>query len=140
MDNLVGQVFLTRQQVEELHDEAIELYGGMAGIKNAALLDSAVEAPRQTCDGNFLYPSIHAMAACYLFCLACNHCFHDGNKRVAARAVSVFYLLHGFVLTVEEDEWVEFVVSVVVQKPARKMIVAFLEERVSRSPPEDGGC
>lgn len=131
MDNLVGITFLSREQVESLHDELIESFGGLPGIKNENMLESAIAAPRATMFGEFLHKTVHEMAGAYLFSLANNHGFNDGNKRTAAHCVSTFYLMNGYRLVIETDEWVEFVVTLASpQKPSKQAIADFLKAHV----------
>lgn len=137
MEHLIGIQFLTTLEVVELHDEAIELTGGDEGIDNFNLIDSAVNQPKQQFDRQFLYESIHLMAATYLFGIACNHGFRDGNKRTAARAVFAFYFLNGYLFEPPEDELVDFVVGVTLHKPTRQDIADFLEKYVTALPVED---
>jgi death-on-curing protein len=108
----------------------IDLFGGMPGIKDENMLESAISAPKAMMFGEFLHRSIHEMAAAYMFSLANNHGFHDGNKRTAAHAVNTFYLMNGYRLVVEVDQLVEFTVSVARDKPSKKAIADFLEVHV----------
>lgn len=78
-------VFLSFDEVLEIHEQQIERYGGSAGLRDAAGLESAVATPQATFDGEFLHRSIPAMEAAYLFHLCQNHPFIDGNKRVGAQ-------------------------------------------------------
>jgi death-on-curing protein len=82
--------FLTYEQVIHIHKRQIEEYGGSFGILDRGKLESAVNAPRQTFDGQYLHESIFDMAASYLSSIASNHAFMDGNKRTAAQAAIVF--------------------------------------------------
>lgn len=71
-----------------------QLTGG-AGLRDGALLDSAVNNPFQTFGGAELYGSIYEKAAQLCFGLLKNHPFVDGNKRTAAHAMLVFLELNG---------------------------------------------
>ncbi len=104
--------FLGLDEVLEMHQLQIELYGGSAGIRDAALLESAVATPQATFGGEFLHPSIPAKAAAYLFHLCQNHPFIDGNKRIAANAAITFLLLNDWDLELGSDELVEVVMGV----------------------------
>ena len=77
-------LFLTVDEVLEIHEEQIERYGGSSGLRDAAALESAVATPQATFGGEFLHTSIPAMAAAYLYHLCQNHPFTDGKKRVGA--------------------------------------------------------
>jgi hypothetical protein len=59
--------FLSLEEVLEIHAEQIERYGGSPGLRDAALLDSAIAAPQASFNGDYLRTSIPAMAAAYLF-------------------------------------------------------------------------
>lgn len=83
-------VFLSLDEVLEIHEQQIERYGGSAGLRDAALLESAVATPQATFGGEFLHGSIPAMAAAYLFHLCQNHALIDGNKRVGQTPPSHF--------------------------------------------------
>ena len=80
--------FLSLDEVLEIHGQQIERYGGSAGLRDAAGLESAVATPQATFAGEFLHTSIPAMAAAYLFHLCQNHPFIDGNKRAGANAAA----------------------------------------------------
>jgi death-on-curing protein len=79
---------LSLDEVLEIHEQQIERYGGSAGLRDAAGLESAVAMPQATFGGEFLHTSIPAMAAAYLFHLCQNHPFIDGNKRAGANAAN----------------------------------------------------
>jgi hypothetical protein len=65
-------VFLSLDEVLEIHEQQIERYGGSSGLRDSAGLESAVATPQATFGGEFLHPSIPAMAAAYLFHLCQN--------------------------------------------------------------------
>jgi death-on-curing protein len=87
--------FLTLVEVEEIHSNQINLYGGFPGVRDATLLESAVAMPAMTYGGQFLHEDLPAMAAAYLFHIAQNHAFVDGNKRTAIVAALEFLKLNG---------------------------------------------
>jgi death on curing protein len=104
--------FLSLDEVLEIHAQQIERYGGSAGLRDAAGLESAIATPQATFGGEFLHPSIPAMAAAYLFHLCQNHPFIDGNKRVGANAAITFLLMNNWEPTFNEEELVDLVLSV----------------------------
>ncbi len=124
-------IFLTTSEVTEIHDSQIELHGGMPGLRDENLLESALGNPKQCFDGYFLYKNIYEMGAAYFISLATNHAFNDGNKRTAAFSVFAFLYKNGYLLEVEEDELVEFTVIVATQKPAKEEVAEFLRLRTS---------
>jgi death-on-curing protein len=110
--NFEELIFLSLDEVLEIHQEQIERYGGSHGLRDAAGLESAVATPQATFDGQFLHTSIPSMAAAYLFHLCQNHPFIDGNKRAGANAAITFLLMNDWEPTFTEDELVELVLSV----------------------------
>jgi death-on-curing protein len=92
-------LFLHVEDVLLIHEEQLAEYGGSAGVRDAALLDSAVAMPRATVGGNFAHEDLFAMAAAYAFHVAQNQPFVDGNKRTGLLAAVVFLDLNGVVLS-----------------------------------------
>jgi len=86
---------LSKEQVLLLHSQLIESFGGSSGVRDDNLLDSALETPFQTFDGEELYPTLQAKAARLGYGLIKNHCMIDGNKRIGAHAMLVFLELNG---------------------------------------------
>jgi death-on-curing family protein len=87
-------LFLTLDEVLEIHAQQIELYGGSDGVRDPAGLESAVATPMATFGGEFLHSSLPSMAAAYLFHICQNHPFVDGNKRTGANAAITFLLIN----------------------------------------------
>jgi death-on-curing family protein len=93
-------VFLTLDQVVEIHHDAIAEYSPEEPetILDQGLLESAVGQPQQTFDSVFLYSTVPEMAAQYIISVARNHPFTNGNKRTGFAACSIFLL--------SSDKWV----------------------------------
>ncbi|HEX9241284.1 MAG TPA: type II toxin-antitoxin system death-on-curing family toxin [Anaeromyxobacter sp.] len=104
--------FLTLDEVLALHADQIERYGGASGLRDLALLESAVAAPKATFGGRHLHATVPEMAAAYVFHLAQNHPFVDGNKRVALAAGIAFLGLNDLWLEADPDDLAETVLSV----------------------------
>ena len=81
---------LTVSAVKAIHHEVLAAHGGARGIRDEALLESAVAAPQATLMGKPLISDPVEIAAAYLFYLCRNHPFVDGNKRTALAACLVF--------------------------------------------------
>lgn len=88
-------IFLSVDDVLLLHADTIDVDGGLHGVRDHGLLDAAVAMPRQQFGGNYLHEDLTAMAAAYLFHLAQNHPFVDGNKRTAVMAALTFLHVNG---------------------------------------------
>lgn len=72
--------FLSVEDVLGIHRDQITRYGGMDGVRDLALLESAVFQPCATFGGTYLHDGLLAMAAAYLFHIVADHPFVDGNK------------------------------------------------------------
>jgi death-on-curing protein len=83
-------IFLTLAEIVAIHANQIELYGGQHGLRDIALLESALAQPEASFAGEWLHKDIFEMAAAYAFHICMNHPFFDGNKRVALAAALVF--------------------------------------------------
>jgi death-on-curing protein len=132
--NLTEPLFLTLDEVVEIHEEQVERYGGSSGLRDVAGLESAVATPQATFDGEFLHASIPAMAAAYLYHLCQNHPFIDGNKRAGANSAITFLLINDWEPTFEEDELVELVLSVASGTLTKAALTNIFETRCRRSP------
>ena len=96
--------FLSVEDVLAIHDNTIGVEGGSPGLRDAGLLESAVLMPQQQFSGDYLHRGVAAMAAAYLFHIAQNHAFLDGNKRTAALAALVFLEINGIDTLPEPDD------------------------------------
>jgi len=84
--------YLTIEIIREIHNEAVKNFGGLHGIRDEALLASAVFAPQSSFGGKSPYVDLIDIAAAYLFYLCRNHPFLDGNKRTAMRLRLSFWV------------------------------------------------
>ena len=103
---------LTVAIVREIHAEAIAKFGGADGVRDMALLESAVAAPQASYSGQSVYANMAEIAAAYLFYLCRNHPFIDGNKRTALGACIVFLRLNGIEPKPDAAEWEELTLAV----------------------------
>jgi death-on-curing protein len=100
---------LTVEIVREIHAEAIARFGGSQGVRESALLESAVAAPQASFGGKSPYRDLADVAAAYLYYLCRNHPFVDGNKRAALGACIVFLRLNGIEPRADGTAWEELV-------------------------------
>ena len=80
----------TVASVRAIHAEVLAAHGGGEGLRDVALLESAVAAPQATWGGEPIMTDAVEIAAAYLFYLCRNHPFVDGNKRTALATCLVF--------------------------------------------------
>ncbi len=85
--------WVLREAVLALHERLLAEFGGLAGLRDAGLFDSALARPHQL----FAYgrPAITDLAAAYAFGLVRNHPFLDGNKRIGFATAVLFLELNG---------------------------------------------
>ena len=93
---------LSKHQILMLHSMLMEQSGGMEGLRDEGLLDSAIHLPLQTFGGQELYPTILEKAARLGYGLIHNHPFVDGNKRIGTHAMLVFLDINNVVVTYED--------------------------------------
>ena len=105
-------VHVTVDIVEEIHAEAIRQFGGLDGVRDRALLESAVAAPQATFGGESVFRDMVEVAAAYLCYICRNHPFLDGNKRAALGACIVFLRLNGKETAADSSEWETLTVEV----------------------------
>lgn len=89
-------LFLELEEVLEIHRDQIARYGGAGGVRDMALLQSALAMPRAGIGEEYFHTDIIEMAGAYLFHIVKNHPFVDGNKRVGAVAAFIFLMLNGY--------------------------------------------
>ncbi len=100
--------------VKAIHAEVLAAHGGSAGLRDVALLESAVAAPQATMMGQPLFSDPVEVAAAYLFYLCRNHPFVDGNKRTALATCLVFLSENGLLPeeTLDADAWEQLTLDV----------------------------
>ena len=103
---------LTKEQVLRLHEDLIEEFGGIHGVRDEGLLESALSAPFQTFDGQDLYPSVLEKAGRLGYGLIRNHPFLDGNKRIGVHVLLVCLALNGVRLSYDDEDLIQTALGV----------------------------
>ena len=104
--------FVSKSMVLRIHARQIERFGGTPGVRDEGLLESALAQPQATFGGQFLHPTISEQAAAYLYHIAMNHPFIDGNKRTAFAVTDTFLRLNGCALNLTDDRAYDLVMRV----------------------------
>lgn len=109
-----GPRWITRTLLDVIHFELIREHGGAAGVRDGGddLIESALVRPRQRLEYE-PESDLPALTAAYLFGLAMNHGYVDGNKRVAFAAAAVFLFLNRRRLTAPEVDAYDAVMGLV---------------------------
>lgn len=97
-------VWISIELALEIHREQIAQTGGLEGIRDQELLESALARPVHLLNYSDVVPAIYELAAAYAFGVARNHPYFDGNKRSAYIIMRTFLLLNGADIAATEDE------------------------------------
>jgi death-on-curing protein len=119
----------TVEAVKAIHAEVLAAHGGSAGLRDEALLESAVAAPQATMMGEPLFTEPAELAAAYLFYLCRNHPFVDGNKRTALATCLVFLSENGLLPdeTLDTDAWEQLTLGLAASQLDREQTTARLK-------------
>jgi death-on-curing protein len=122
--------WLTHEECLAIHEIMLAQHGGLAGLRDAGLLDSALAKPRNL----FAYgsPTLAEMAAGYAAGIILNHPFLDGNKRTGFLAAAVFLEVNGYVLTATEESVVEKTLALASARLKEKDYAAWLKDNVRK--------
>lgn len=121
--------YIAFEYVLEIHDRLIGEYEGARGILNEGLLRSALEMPKQRFNGKDLHRTIFDKTAAYLFHIAKNRPFVDGNKRTASMVAMVFFAtnFHG-AFTISDSEYQDLILGVASGTVSKKEIAKFFRK------------
>ena len=125
--------WLTAELVEALHVECLGLFGGPSGLRDAGLLQSALDRPCNL----YAYsddPSLFEMAAAYCAGILRNHPFIDGNKRSALLAARAFLFLNGYLLEASEADEVVTIVGAAAGEIEEAALAAWIEANCEAKP------
>lgn len=95
---------LSKRQILLLHEQLLSQTGGLPGLRDEGLLESALSAPFQSFGDVDAYPSLPQKAARLCYGLVKNHPFADGNKRIGAHAMLVFLAVNRTELIYTQEE------------------------------------
>lgn len=123
---------LTNEEIHALHAAALEAYGGMPGLRDAGMLDSALAQPLMTFGGQSVYNSLWDKVAALGRSLVCNHAFVDGNKRVGFAAMAVILRFNGYDLDCSTEESEQMVLRVATGELKADGIAKWLESHAVR--------
>ncbi|MBU4320431.1 MAG: type II toxin-antitoxin system death-on-curing family toxin [Nitrospinae bacterium] len=108
--------YLTVEQALFIHSRLIDTTGGMHGIRDLGLLQSAVARPQSGFGGKEFYPDMFHKAAALMESLIKNHPFIDGNKRTAITSAGIFLRMNSYVLETSQKGLEEFTLHMAIGK------------------------
>ncbi len=121
--------FLHKHTVLDIHDAQIAEHGGDPGVRDEGLLESALAQPMTKFGGEYLHQDLFEMAAAYVFHLANNHAFVDGNKRTGLAAALVFLDANGYEVAGQGTELADMVLEMIERKGDKAWVAEQLRER-----------
>lgn len=119
--------YLTFEELLKIHSYMVAKFGGLRGVRDKTLLQSAVEMPKSTMFGEDLYPTIYDKAATYLFCIIKNHPFNDANKRTGCAAAYLFLQANTAPIRFSDEDYEDLAVGIASGQIAKDAAVWFLE-------------
>ena len=102
----------SKEKILLLHKILAEATGGSAGVRDEALLDSALESAFAGFGDREFYPTKEEKGACLGYALISNHAFVDGNKRIGLYVMLSFLEMNGVPVQCTDDELVKIGLSV----------------------------
>ena len=114
-----------------IHDEQISEHGGIPGIRDLAVIESALARPRNLVA--YGKPDAAALAAAYAFGLCRNHGFFDGNKRTAYVVAETFLDLNGYSMEASDEEVVRKMVAVASGVTSQAQLAKWFQSFLARS-------
>jgi len=124
----VSPYFLDIAHVLRIHQSVIEVYGGVAGLRDAKLLHSAVAMPQASFGGHFVHHDLFEMAVAYHFHIVQNHPFIDGNKRVGAASAIIFLAMNDISIRDDEQGLFDITMRAAVGEAGKQEIAAFFRQ------------
>ena len=103
---------VTADDVIALHALVIQKSGGIDGLRDRSVLESAISAPLQSFGGTDLFPGDIDKIARIGYGLASNHAFLDGNKRIGAMVMQLLLKWNGYALQLQEGELADMFISI----------------------------
>ncbi|HLJ31219.1 MAG TPA: type II toxin-antitoxin system death-on-curing family toxin [Candidatus Babeliales bacterium] len=121
--------FLTLNEVKLINLTQIKQYGGLHGLRDENLLDSAINYPQATFDDKYLQPDIYHMAACYMYAIIKNHPFLDGNKRTGFITAILFLAYNNIIIIALDDELFNLAIETATSKITESEIALFFKNK-----------
>ena len=122
---------VAKDQVIAIHDVAIARFGGLPGVRDEGLLDSALAQPWQTFGGRDLYEGDVAKVCRLYYGVIRNHPFTDGNKRTGAALLGASLRLCGHHFKLRHDDFLRAMPAVTDGSMSYEQLVEWVEKAVS---------
>ncbi len=121
-------LFLTAEEVLDLHKQAIEEFGGAHGLRDEAAFESALMAAENR--AYYENAGLAVCAATYAYHLTQAHAFIDGNKRIAAAVSELFLSINGAILELTNAEIIDLFLNIAAGRITRDEVERIFAQRV----------
>lgn len=105
-------IYIHKHQIIKIHHQIIKEFGGISGIRDESMLDSALANPLQTFAGNDLYPDITEKIVKLGYSIIKNHPFLDGNKRTGLHSMLILFSFNGFKIQCSHEKLTNIIMNV----------------------------
>jgi death on curing protein len=122
--------FLMPYEIIRIHASQINRFGGIHGIRDYGLLESATFEPQASFGGEYLYKDIFNMSAAYAYSIIKNHPFIDGNKRTGTLSALMFLDYNGYETSANQDQLFELAIAIAISKITIEEIASFLKKHI----------
>lgn len=122
--------FLVPDEVIRIHASQINRFGGIHGIRDYGLLESATFEPQASFGGEYLYKDVFNMGAAYAYSIIKNHPFLDGNKRTGTLSALMFLDYNGYEVDVNQDQLFDLSIAIATSKITIEEIASMLEKNI----------
>jgi death-on-curing protein len=126
-----GWVWIERAIVLAIHNEQLAEHGGLTGIRDDGLLESALARPLNL--AAYHTPDCADLAAAYGYGIARNHPFLDGNKRTSFVVIELFLAMNGYELIAEDADCVLTMFALAAGELDEPALAAWVRERSGRA-------
>ena len=124
--------FLPEELVLIIHSDLLQRYGGKAGVRDIAPLQSALAQPKVTVGRKFVHKSVFDKAAAYGYHVCRNHIFIDGNKRVAFVLMDLFLQSNGWEIVATEEEAYSMMIELSSGRVSKAELSSWLKNHSAR--------
>lgn len=131
MNEANGPEWLDTPIVIAIHDEQLAIHGGSAGLRDEALLESALGRPRN----KWAYEGaeLAELAAAYGYGFARNHPFVDGNKRTALLAIYTFLGMNDVDFVVPEADAAAIILALAAGEVSEESLTRWIKDNWPKS-------
>lgn len=128
--------WIPKSAIIVMHGELLAEHGGLAGLIDENKLESTLARPQHLETYSTPPPSLFELAATYGYGLVKNHCFSDGNKRIALTSIDVFLIMNEFELVAEEADAVNIIEELAAGEISESELAKWIEtnsQKISQS-------